>query len=89
MRGRTRISAKHQATIPVEALRQAGLKAAGIGLAREMSSFVAVPPPESGTRVQMLEAGEDCIAAVAGPTGVPVDCAWIRPCAVEASACAA
>ena len=27
VRGRTRISAKHQATIPVEALRQAGLKA--------------------------------------------------------------
>jgi len=69
--------------------KEALLKAAGIGLAREMSSFVAVPSPESGTRVQMLEAGEDCIAAVAGPTGVPVDCAWIRPCAVEASACAA
>ena len=69
--------------------KEALLKAAGIGLAREMRSFVAAVPAEAATQVQLLDAGADCVAAFAGPAGIPADVAWLRPRAMEAAACAA
>ena len=64
--------------------KEALLKAAGVGLAREMSSFLApegeLPLALEGaetTCVQMLDAGAACLAAVAGPPGVRVALAWL------------
>ena len=59
--------------------KEAVLKAAGIGLAHDMNSFTAwpgdVPLPTSEehvTRVQMLDAGPECAAAVASVPWLPV-----------------
>ena len=68
--------------------KEALLKAAGIGLARDMNTF-ALPedgvlqlssPEGSLTRVQLLEIGPDWMAAVAAPPGAAVKMAWLRPC---------
>lgn len=67
--------------------KEALLKAAGVGLAREMSGFAApdmsVLPLSAATGettcVRMLDVGPHCVAAVAAPPGVPVLCAWLRP----------
>ncbi len=67
--------------------KEALLKAAGVGLSREMSSFPApeetVLPlsavPGETTRIRMLDAGPQCVAAVAGPPRLAVDSAWLRP----------
>ena len=67
--------------------KEALLKAAGIGLTREMRDFVApegIPLPcstSSGAkaRLGMLDAGERCVAAVAAPIGLTINCAWLRP----------
>lgn len=67
--------------------KEAVLKAAGVGLARGMSSFAAaagallplVPGARETTWVRMLDAGPGMVAALAGPPGVAVDCVWLRP----------
>lgn len=67
--------------------KEALLKAAGVGLSREMSSFrapeeTALPlSPDSAetTRIRMLDAGPLCVAAVAAPPRLAVDSAWLRP----------
>lgn len=67
--------------------KEALLKAAGVGLEREMSGFSA---PEIGllplsplagemTQLRMLDAGPRWVGAVAGPPGAPVESAWLRP----------
>lgn len=66
--------------------KEALLKAAGIGLAREMSGFaapagrvLAMPAGEGSAVIRMLDAGNPCVAAVAAAPGHVVDWAWLRP----------
>lgn len=66
--------------------KEALLKAAAVGLSREMSSFLApegeVPLALDGsttTRLQMLDAGPACLAAVAAPPDERVLFAWVVP----------
>ena len=65
--------------------KEAFLKAAGVGLARDMTDF---PAPSGAalqlsatagecTSLRMLDAGPDCVAALAAPPGSSVDCAWL------------
>ncbi|HEY5970374.1 MAG TPA: 4'-phosphopantetheinyl transferase superfamily protein [Pseudoxanthomonas sp.] len=66
--------------------KEALLKAAGVGLAREMTDFPA-PEGESlpldgnvgaSTRLHMLEGGGAAVAALAAPHGIPIHSAWVR-----------
>lgn len=67
--------------------KEALLKAAGVGLAIPMDSFTAsadqpLVQPIGGTvayQVRMLEGGDQCVAAVAGPAGIDINCRWLRP----------
>ena len=67
--------------------KEALLKAAGVGLEREMNGFSAPesgllslsPPAGEMTQLRMLDAGPDWVGAVAGPPGFPVESAWLRP----------
>lgn len=67
--------------------KEALLKAAGVGMAREMDTFCApdgsvqqLSPPESGeTQLRMLRAGPDVVAAVAAPPEADVESVWLRP----------
>lgn len=69
--------------------KEAVLKAEGIGLAREMSGFRAADGevlgsesvPGARLRVRMVEAGAECLVAVAGPPDAPVHVAWLHPAA--------
>lgn len=72
--------------------KEALLKAAGIGLAREMDSFrgpageaLALPAADGpdGTEaiIHMLEIGPDWVAAIAGPPPAATRSFWLRPCA--------
>ena len=67
--------------------KEALLKAAGVGLAVPMETFAA---PEGGAlvlpglfadavQVRMLDAGDRCVAAVAGPAGMRIECCWLPP----------
>ncbi len=66
--------------------KEAFLKAAGVGLSREMNSFLA-PEGEvplaleavGTTRLQMLDTDPACLAAVAGPPDVPAVSARLVP----------
>lgn len=74
--------------------KEAFLKAAGVGLAREMHGFAAPadgllplsPGAADMTRLHMLDAGADWFAAVAAPPGVAVASAWLRPGARQTAA---
>ncbi|MEG3192367.1 4'-phosphopantetheinyl transferase superfamily protein [Lysobacter sp. D1-1-M9] len=67
--------------------KEAVLKAAGVGLAVEMDTFAApsgalVSSSTLGPhpiQVRMLEAGAACMAALAGPRDLAIDCRWLRP----------
>ena len=67
--------------------KEAFLKAAGIGLEREMQTFPApdhalLPLPQPGgqpMRLRMLDVGAHWIAAVAGPPDTSIESAWLRP----------
>ncbi|MFS8063343.1 MAG: 4'-phosphopantetheinyl transferase family protein [Luteimonas sp.] len=67
--------------------KEAFLKAAGIGLEREMQAFPApdnalLPLPRPGgkpTRLRMLDVGAHWIAAVAGSPDTSIESAWLRP----------
>ena len=69
--------------------KEAFLKAEGIGLAREMTDFPAADGdllpmasvPGGRARVRMIEAGKQCVVAVAGPPDAPIHSAWIHPTA--------
>jgi 4'-phosphopantetheinyl transferase len=73
--------------------KEALLKAAGVGMAREMSTFVAPaneplvlsPPDPELTQLQMLDIGEDWVGAVAAPPGSSVESRWLRPPAAPAT----
>lgn len=80
-------TARAAAMLALWVRKEALLKAAGVGLAVPMESFAApehhalqVPALFAQTvQVRMLEAGDGCVAAVAGATGAVVDCRWLRP----------
>ena len=90
-------AARSAAMLALWVRKEALLKAAGIGLAVPMESFAA---PEhhalqvpalfaEAVQVRMLDAGDDCVAAVAGASAVVVECGWLRPASpppVDASA---
>lgn len=65
--------------------KEALLKAAGVGLSRAMTGFSAPPGVElplsatagDSTQLQMLDAGPDCVAALAAPPGSRADCTWL------------
>ena len=70
--------------------KEALLKAAGIGLAREMCSFAAPPGParlpllegmdDAGpVDVAMLDAGPGHVAALASADGLHLTCMWLHP----------
>ena len=65
--------------------KEAFLKAAGIGLQREMPTFAAPDsavlalPGGEMTQVRMLDAGAHWVAAVAGAPDVVIESAWLRP----------
>lgn len=67
--------------------KEALLKAAGIGLAEEMSSFQAPSGQalelpggtRSSARVEMLDGGPECMAALAGPPTRPVVVVRLQP----------
>jgi 4'-phosphopantetheinyl transferase len=66
--------------------KEALLKAAGTGLSVEMSSFDApegmIRPMrvlDGGGWLEMIEAGPDCLAALAGPIGGTAAVAWLFP----------
>lgn len=79
-----------QALLALWVRKEALLKAAGIGLAREMDSFrapdgepVALPaaegPDGAPALVRMLDAGAGWLAAVAGPPALAATSAWLEP----------
>lgn len=67
--------------------KEALLKAAGVGMAREMNTFVAPaneplvlsPPDTDLTQLQMLDLGANWVGAVAAPPGLSVESRWLRP----------
>ena len=67
--------------------KEAFLKAEGIGLAREMADFQAadgdrlasVSVPGGHVHVRMVEAGPECVVAVAGPSDAAIHRAWLHP----------
>ena len=67
--------------------KEAVLKAAGIGLMREMASFEAPADscprlpwlPGGACRIRMLDAGETWVAAVASAADVSVSTIWLHP----------
>lgn len=66
--------------------KEALLKAAGVGLAVEMNTFLAVDsqldsfPGAVASHVQMLDVGDAAVAALAAPCGTHADFHWLRPC---------
>lgn len=67
--------------------KEALLKAAGVGLAREMNTFSLPaggvlplsPPAGELIQLQMVDAGAQWTAAVAAPPDVAIECARLRP----------
>ena len=78
--------AYHNALLATWVRKEAVLKAAGIGLVHDMNSFTAWPgevslPTLVGhvTWIQMLDAGPECVAAVASVPWLPVRFARLVP----------
>lgn len=78
--------ARDEALLALWVRKEAYLKAAGIGLQREMQTFAApdgalLALPRGGSvRVRMLDAGPHWTAAVASTPHLPVISAQLRPC---------
>lgn len=80
-------SVRSAALLAMWVRKEAVLKAAGIGLAVPMENFAA--PEHAALRlpglcaqpiqVRMLEAGDRCVAAVAGPVDTEIECRWVMP----------
>jgi 4'-phosphopantetheinyl transferase len=77
--------ALNEALLALWVRKEAFLKAAGVGLQREMHTFAAsdnalLALPGGGmARVRMFDAGPHWAAAVAARADVPVESAWLRP----------
>lgn len=78
-------AAHNAALLELWVRKEAFLKAAGIGLSRDMHTFPApenalMDLPEGGSsRVRMIDAGPNWVAAVAGAPGAEVTLAWLSP----------
>ena len=78
-------AAHNAALLALWVRKEAFLKAAGIGLSRDMNTFPApenalLDLPEGGSsRVRMIDAGPNWVAAVAGAPGAEVTAAWLSP----------
>lgn len=83
---------RNEALLALWVRKEALLKAAGIGLGREMNTFAAPAgvllrlPGDSTTEVggqdmqaRMLDGGGHAVAAIAGPAGTAVSSAWLQP----------
>lgn len=77
--------ARNEALLALWVRKEAFLKAAGVGLQREMQTFPApdnamLALPGGGTSwVRMLDAGPKWVAAVASAPGIPVESTWLCP----------
>lgn len=77
--------ARSEALLALWVRKEAFLKAAGIGLQREMHTFLAPDnallalPAGNMSRVRMLDAGPHCVAAVACAPDASIECRWLRP----------
>jgi 4'-phosphopantetheinyl transferase len=79
--------ARGRALLEMWVRKEAVLKAAGVGLAVPMETFAAPEHPRlivpglcvEPTQIRMLQAGAHCVAAIAGPSGVVIECQWLRP----------
>lgn len=82
---------RNEALLALWVRKEALLKAAGIGLTREMNSFVApdrvvlrLPRDPGATaapvdmEIRMLGGADRGVVAIAGPAGVPVTSAWLE-----------
>lgn len=82
-----REDARAAALLALWVRKEAFLKAEGIGLAREMADFpladgdlLPLASVAGGkVRVGMIEAGAQCVVAVAGPPGAAIHHTWLRP----------
>lgn len=85
--GREATVADARALLEMWVRKEALLKAAGTGMAREMHTFCApagvplalAPPCPDLTQVQPLVLGPDWVGAVAAPPGAFVECARVGP----------
>lgn len=74
-----------QALLELWVRKEAFLKAAGVGMSREMNTFPApdkalLPLPDGRwSEVRLIEAGPQWVAAISGTPGVPIHCAWLHP----------
>jgi 4'-phosphopantetheinyl transferase len=79
------VSAANEAMLAIWVRKEAFLKAAGIGLQREMRTFAAPDkallrlPDGRWSRTQILDAGRTWMAAVSSDPAVPLTCAWVHP----------
>lgn len=82
-------AARDLALLALWVRKEALLKAAGVGMAREMHTFVAPDGQEQllspdlddspAALVRMLDAGPELLAALAMPPGSSVETAWLHP----------
>lgn len=78
-------TARARALLRLWVRKEAFLKAAGTGLAQEMDTLavpddVLLPLPDgTPSRVRMLDAGTDWVAAAAAPPGSGFKVAWLHP----------
>lgn len=76
---------RNEALLALWVRKEAFLKAAGIGLQREMSAFTAPDeaqlalPDGVMAHIRMLDSGPHWIAAIAGMPHAAIACAWLRP----------
>lgn len=77
--------AANEAMLAIWVRKEAFLKAAGIGLQREMRTFGAPDkallelPGGGWSQVRLLDAGPEWVAAVSSRPGMPLTCAWLHP----------
>ncbi|QOW18809.1 4'-phosphopantetheinyl transferase superfamily protein [Lysobacter ciconiae] len=80
------VAAYRRALLALWVRKEALLKAAGVGMAREMDTFEAPdessqplsPPEPQLTHLQMLDIGPELVGAIAAPPGASVETVWMR-----------
>ena len=83
--------ARSEALLATWVRKEAFLKATGLGLQREMTSFTADDgarldlPDGNICQVSMLDVGPYWVAAVAAPCDIAIDALWLRPAVGDAA----